>query len=136
MLPTTVTVPVSLELLNESPFVPESKSEDLHSGVLQVSAGTTFLVTESGLREGKLIERGMHIMPLFWCPYCTDVTSCMTAGVLNVMAVQNVMISQSLPYRFPYSEFSFPTDLSFIILAEGKKSAFLKVRVVTSLDLI
>lgn len=55
----------------------------------------------------------------------------MIIGVLNVMAVQNIMLSQSLPYKFPFSEFSFPTDLSFIVLAEGKKSAFLKVRNVT-----
>jgi hypothetical protein len=48
-------------------------------------------------------------------------------GVLNVMAVQDVMASQTLPYKFPFSDFSFPTDISFIVLAEGSKSAFLKV---------
>lgn len=67
LLPTSVTVPLSLELLNESAFVPESKNEDLHSGVLQVSDGTTLLITESGVREGKLVERGAHDLLLHCC---------------------------------------------------------------------
>jgi hypothetical protein len=45
------------------------------------------------------------------------------------MAVQSVMTSQTLSYKFPFSEFAFPTDLSFIVLAEGSKSAFLRVRI-------
>lgn len=131
LLPKSVTVPLSLELLNESAFVPESKNEDLHSGVLQVSDGTTYLLTESGVREGKLVERGTHDLLLDCYPVHSYVTFSLTIGLLNVMAVQNVMLSQSLPYKFPFSEFSFPTDLSFIVLAEGKKSAFLKVCIAT-----
>ncbi|THH20559.1 hypothetical protein EW146_g833 [Bondarzewia mesenterica] len=104
LLPTFVVLPLSLDLLNNVPFVPESTQEDLCSGPLQLSSGTTVLITESGVREGKLVER----------------------GVLNIMAVQDVMTSQSLSYKFPFSHFSFPTDIQFIVLSEGKKSAFLK----------
>lgn len=46
---------------------------------------------------------------------------------MNLKALQDVISSQSLPYVFPFSQFSFPTDLSFIILAEGRKSAFFQV---------
>ncbi|KAI0320188.1 mini-chromosome maintenance replisome factor-domain-containing protein [Amylostereum chailletii] len=104
LFPLVTPLPLSLELLNQVPFVPESKQEDLHSGLLQIPHASTVVVTESGVKEGKLVER----------------------GVLNVMAIQDVMTSQTLPYRFPFSEFSFPTDLAFVVLAEGTKSAFLK----------
>lgn len=43
---------------------------------------------------------------------------------MNVRALQEVMDAQTLAYVFPYSQFSFPTDISCIILAEGRKSAF------------
>jgi Mini-chromosome maintenance replisome factor len=64
------------------------------------------LMTESGIQEGKLIEQ----------------------GVLNVRAIQQVMDTQTLAYKFPFSEFSFPTDISFMILAQGTKSALFQVR--------
>jgi hypothetical protein len=47
---------------------------------------------------------------------------------MNLKALQDVMSTQSLPYVFPFSQFSFPTDLGFVILAEGSKSAFFDVR--------
>jgi Mini-chromosome maintenance replisome factor len=64
------------------------------------------LMTESGIQEGKLIER----------------------GVLNVRAIQQVIDTQTLAYKFPFSEFSFPTDISFVILAQGAKSVLFQVR--------
>jgi hypothetical protein len=101
-----VTLSLSLDLLNSAPFAPKSVNEDLHSGYLQLAQGTAVLVTESGIEEGKLIER----------------------GVLNVQTVQQVIDTQTIAYKFPFSEFSFPTDLNFIILAEGTKSALFQVR--------
>ncbi|KAI0269853.1 mini-chromosome maintenance replisome factor-domain-containing protein [Gloeopeniophorella convolvens] len=101
LLPLHVTVPLSLELLNTAPFAPESINEDLHSGYLQLAQGTTILLTESGIQEGKLLER----------------------GVLNVRAVQQAMSAQTIDYKFPFSDFSFPTDISFVTLAQGTKSA-------------
>ncbi|KAI0051140.1 hypothetical protein FA95DRAFT_1535295 [Auriscalpium vulgare] len=109
--PLAVTLPLSLDFLNQVPFAPESKQEDLHSGVLQLAHGTTVLITESGVQEGKLVER----------------------GVLNVRTVQDVMTLQTLAYKFPYSEFSFPTDLTFVVLAQGSKSAFWKTDIILPL---
>ena len=106
ILPLQVTLPLSLDLLNSVPFAPESVNEDLHSGYLQLAQGSAVLITECGIEEGKLIER----------------------GVLNVRTVQQVIDTQTLAYKFPFSEFSFPTDLNFIILAEGTKSALFPVR--------
>ena len=106
LLPLHVTLPLSLDLLNSVRFAPESLNEDLHSGYLQLAHGTTMLMTEGGIQEGKLVER----------------------GVLNVRAIQQVMNTQTLAYKFPFSEFSFPTDISFVVLAQGSKSALFQVR--------
>jgi len=63
-------------------------------------------MTEGGIQEGKLVER----------------------GVLNVRAIQQVISAQTLAYKFPFSEFSFPTDVSFVTLGQGTKSALFQVR--------
>ncbi|KZT03570.1 uncharacterized protein LAESUDRAFT_729151 [Laetiporus sulphureus 93-53] len=111
LLPLTYTLPLSLDALNNHPYVPESKEEDLHSGVLQLPKGTVLLVTESGVTEGKLVDR----------------------GVLNVAALQKVMTAQTLTYSFPFSQFTFPTDISTIVLSEGSKSAFFKTDLILPL---
>ena len=59
LLPVTHTLNLSLESLNKSRYSPESKDEDLHAGVLQLPQGTVLLVSEGGVREGQLIDRGM-----------------------------------------------------------------------------
>jgi len=59
-------LPLSLDGLNCDNFVPESKDEDLHAGILQVPAGTMFVVTETGVQEGKLIEKGNRSTFFFW----------------------------------------------------------------------
>lgn len=58
LLPLARTLPLSLASLNKTPFSPESKDEDLHSGALQLPQGSVLLVTEGGVQEGKLVERG------------------------------------------------------------------------------
>ena len=98
-------LPLTLDYLNTTPFSPHSEAEDLHAGVLQLPAGSTVLITEDGVREGKLLER----------------------GVRNVMAAQEAINAQTLAYQFPFSDFSFPVDFSFVVVSEGSKSAFLKV---------
>ena len=45
---------------------------------------------------------------------------------MNIRALQEVMDAQTLGYVFPFSQFSFPTDITSIVLAEGRKSAFFK----------
>lgn len=54
----TRTLPLSLDILNKSSFVPESKDEDLHSGILQLPRASMLLITEGGIQEGKLVEKG------------------------------------------------------------------------------
>ncbi|KAF9810959.1 hypothetical protein IEO21_06763 [Rhodonia placenta] len=107
ILPLTHTLPLSLDVLNKDAFVPESKEEDLHAGVLQLPQGTVLLVTEGGVHEGKLDEQ----------------------GILNVHALQEVMNTQTLAYKFPFSQFSFPTDISCIVVSEGSKSAFFRTNI-------
>ena len=63
-------------------------------------------MTEGRIQEGKLVEQ----------------------GVLNVRAIQQVISTQTLAYKFPFSEFSFPTDISFVVLAQGSKSALFQVQ--------
>ena len=58
LLPLYLLLPLTLDLLNERNFLPESRDEDLHAGVLQVPEDTTILVTETGIVEGKLLEKG------------------------------------------------------------------------------
>lgn len=50
---------LSLEALNGGRFIPESNGEDLSSGYLQVPAGSVMLLTEAGIHEGNLVEKGM-----------------------------------------------------------------------------
>ncbi|KAL4074577.1 putative alanine racemase-domain-containing protein [Scleroderma yunnanense] len=101
LLPQYMVIPLSLELLNTKAFIPESRNEDLHSGYLQLPSGTTTLLTESGVQEGRVVEKGL----------------------INIRAMQEIMNSQTLEYAFPFSNFTFQTDISVIVLAEGRKSA-------------
>lgn len=98
-------LPLSLATLNKSPFCPESIKEDLHSGWLQVPASSVYLFAESGITEGTIQEKGIH----------------------NLRAVQGLMAGQTLDYVFPFSRFTFPTDVSSIVLTTGTKSAFFQV---------
>jgi hypothetical protein len=57
--------------------------------------------------------------------------SCHTAfadGLENVDALKQCASSQTLAYKFPYSDYNFRTSLNFVMLAQGKGSPFLKVR--------
>ena len=41
--------------------------------------------------------------------------------------VQGVMSNQQLRYAFPFSQFSFDTEIGFILLVEGRRSPFFTV---------
>ena len=58
LLPTTIHIPLSIALLNESKFVPKSRDENLHSGALQLSPGTTVVVSDGAVSEGVLQNGG------------------------------------------------------------------------------
>ncbi len=128
LLPLFKTAPLSLGMLNKVPFAPESKDEDLHSGVLQLPRGSVLLVTEGNVREGRLFQRGtQRNLSLKMYHECLQQISLCESGLTNIGILQEVIAAQSLAYVFPFSQFSFPTDISCIILSEGKKSAFFKV---------
>ncbi|KAJ6618233.1 putative alanine racemase-domain-containing protein [Mycena sp. CBHHK59/15] len=113
LLPIVVTLPLSLEVLNNTPFSPESKNEDLHSGTLQLPRGSICVVTEGGITEGGVFDR----------------------GILNLRAMQDMMAGQTLEYIFPFSRFAFQTDVAFLVLSEGKKSTFFQTNVNVPLQL-
>jgi len=102
ILPSVVHLPLSVPFLNESSFSPKSVEEDLHSGVLQLPQGTTVLVSDGAVSEGTLNN----------------------AGVLNVRALKQCISSQTIAYSFPFNDFSFSTDLNFLVLTQDRKSAF------------
>lgn len=59
-----VELPLSLPVINTRPFTPESRDDTLHSGLLQLPAGTVVLVSDMDMEEGKMEEAGkMHPPP-------------------------------------------------------------------------
>jgi hypothetical protein len=62
LLPLSSIVQLSLETLNNDRFTPESSGEDLYSGYLQVPAGSVMLLTETGVQEGNVVEKGTLVL--------------------------------------------------------------------------
>lgn len=111
ILPAVETAPLTLERINGRSLIPNSVNEDLHAGLLQQPRGTMMIVTESGIREGRVSESGLK----------------------NLNALQSAISTQSLAYSFPYSSFSFNIDLIFAVLTSGSKSAFLNTDIIVRL---
>ncbi|KAF4615096.1 hypothetical protein D9613_002856 [Agrocybe pediades] len=107
IFPLVVTLPLALDTLNQGAFYPVSKDEDLHSGFLQQPKGSLVLITEGAVTEGKVLEQGAK----------------------NFLSIQEMMKSQTIDYVYPFSNFSFETDLNFLVTTEGKKSTFFKTDV-------
>ncbi|CEG77805.1 hypothetical protein RMATCC62417_12499 [Rhizopus microsporus] len=91
----SVTLPLTIDGLNQSRFSPKSINENLQSGVLQLVDGTVLLVDETVLDEGQLKD----------------------TGVRNFQALQNVIQNQLLSYEFPYSQYNFDTDISLLSIS-------------------
>jgi hypothetical protein len=53
----------------------------------------------------------------------------LSPGVTTIRAVQEMMTHQSVEYIFPFSNYTFETDVNFIVLANGKQSTFFKVTI-------
>ncbi|KAL8292985.1 hypothetical protein RQP46_000679 [Phenoliferia psychrophenolica] len=100
ILAKTTSLDLSIPFLNSpsTKMAPRSRNENLESGALQLSAGTTVLVDTRGIGEGKLED----------------------AGVRNLQHLTTTIATQKLAYEFPYSSFELDTDLGFVILSEGK----------------
>ncbi|KAG0345241.1 hypothetical protein BG004_003859 [Podila humilis] len=64
LLPKVHTLPLTLKDLNETFYFPRG-SEQLSSGVLQVTRGTCLLMDETALEEGTLDEKGNSILLLY-----------------------------------------------------------------------
>ena len=64
ILLSTTTLPLSLSLLNSKSFFPISKEEDLHAGRLQLPTGTTVVITDNAMTEGRVSETGNHWLTL------------------------------------------------------------------------
>ena len=62
ILPMVSVIPLSLNLLNDTSFYPESKEEDLHSGWLQHPRGSVIICTEGGIREGNIVQKGIVML--------------------------------------------------------------------------
>jgi Mini-chromosome maintenance replisome factor len=62
ILPIVSVLPLSLDLLNNTSFYPESKDEDLHSGWLQHPKGSVIICTEGGVSEGSIAQKGMVML--------------------------------------------------------------------------
>ncbi|KAF9001982.1 putative alanine racemase-domain-containing protein [Cyathus striatus] len=107
IFPLLTLLPLSLNTLNTAPFVPESKNDDLHSGWLQLPAGSLCLLTEGGITEGTLGEKAL----------------------LNFRAIQDIISLQRLDYVFPFSSFGFDTDINFVILTDGHKSGLFQTSI-------
>ncbi|KAI9496672.1 mini-chromosome maintenance replisome factor-domain-containing protein [Zychaea mexicana] len=93
-----VGVPLSIELLNGTRFMPKSENENLEAGLLQLTDGTAVILDETAMTEGTLGD----------------------LGVRNVQVIQELVTQQSLTYVFPYSNYVFDTDYSILCLSEGK----------------
>ncbi|KAJ3999286.1 hypothetical protein F5050DRAFT_1797912 [Lentinula boryana] len=124
LMPIITHVPLSLPLLNDGAFVPESKprprsesvdedpEDELYSGILQLAPSTLCFVTDSGVTEGQINDR----------------------GVRNLRALQEVIRNQTLEYVFPYSGYRFETDIGCIVCTEGKKSALVETHITVPLE--
>ncbi|KAF5324555.1 hypothetical protein D9611_004471 [Ephemerocybe angulata] len=106
LVPMLAVLPLSLNVVNSTTFVPESKDEDLHSGWLQLPKGSLCIVSEVSMDEGTVSQKGVY----------------------NLRTIQDTMSNQTLDYVFPFSQFSFETDISFLVLSAGKKSPFFRTQ--------
>ncbi|KAJ1901748.1 hypothetical protein LPJ66_000529 [Kickxella alabastrina] len=98
LLPRCVEIPFELKLLNETPFLPNAESGDLHSGALQLAAGTQIVCDETCLHEGTLGER----------------------GVRNLHALQTTILDQTVTYVYPFQPIDMATNLRVLVLSSGK----------------
>ena len=53
-----VGVPLTIELLNSTRFMPKSENESLHAGLLQLTDGTMLILDETAMTEGSLGDLG------------------------------------------------------------------------------
>lgn len=50
-------------------------------------------------------------------------------GLKNVQALQTAISAQTLHYEFPFSSYTFPVDLQFLVLTSRKKQGMVETEV-------
>ena len=68
LVPMVSVLPLTLDTVNTTAFVPESKDEDLHSGWLQQPKGSLCVLSEVALDEGTVSEKGTSSLALSVIP--------------------------------------------------------------------
>ena len=80
------------------------------------------LITETGVQEGNISEKGM-----FGSILTSPTQPLFAPGMCSLRDIQNAMSNQNLRCTFPFSQFSFNTEIGFILLVEGTRSPFFTV---------
>ncbi|CAD0200632.1 unnamed protein product [Chrysodeixis includens] len=93
-------LPLTIENMNTLSLLPKKDYEcnRLTSGVLQLSKDTHLVLDETKMEQGRL-----------------DAT-----GVNNIAALGNMIMTQKVEYDFKYYKMEFDSDVSVLILSEGK----------------
>lgn len=107
LLPNSLYIPLSIENLNTSSFVPKKdySKNRLSSGVLQLPKSSHIVLDETRLENGKLDQGG-----------------CMAISDLS-----ELIRNQQLSYDFQYYKIPYKTDFPVLIVSEGK--SLLPVRI-------
>lgn len=102
LLPRTVSSPLTLPLLNSSPFSPTSSPSlgSLSTGLLQLAPCSLLHFDARSMGEGKLVE----------------------TGLANVRAIEKLAEEGKLGYVFPYDVFEMEADVGLVVSTEGGKT--------------
>ncbi|CCJ30655.1 unnamed protein product [Pneumocystis jirovecii] len=100
VLPAFVYEKIDIPSLNNNKFYPLSDGEKLQAGIMQLAKGTTVCFDETNMDEGTLND----------------------TGVRNLRSLNQIIVSQVLPFHFSFSEFEIETDLTIIILSKSGKT--------------
>ncbi|XP_067000687.2 mini-chromosome maintenance complex-binding protein isoform X3 [Anabrus simplex] len=100
LVPKSHYLPMTLEKLNSESFIPKKDyvSNQLRSGILQLSNHTHLILDETELQPGQLQNTGVH----------------------NMSALERLISQQKLSYEFQYYQLDFDYDIPVLVLSEGK----------------
>lgn len=100
LLPNSLYIPLSIENLNTSSFVPKKDytKNRLSSGVLQLPNNTHLVLDETKMANGKLDQ----------------------AGVMAISDLSELIQTQKLSYDFQFYKIPYNTDYPVLIISEGK----------------
>ncbi|KAG5518039.1 hypothetical protein PMAC_003225 [Pneumocystis sp. 'macacae'] len=100
VLPAFIYEKIDIHTLNNNKFYPLSDGEKLQAGIMQLAKGTVVCFDETNMDEGTLND----------------------TGVRNLRSLNQVILSQVLPFHFSFSEFEIETDLTIIVLSKTGKT--------------